>query len=432
MGDLIYVPGRLANVFERITAAQVTVTSENAAHPKVHLIGEVNAREPWRRFYFGSAAADVAVTVDTDLLQLFGNMETNAGAGLPPGGWTELVTGSGDVTRTTTAGEFSDGVAGMKLASGSGTAIGYRDFEVRAGEVCYLAAAMLSDSGGGFTFRLQVQNLHTKSWLTAAFAWQAAQTSVFTETDGSAPHIAKGPSAFTVEPWSIAKPDGIYTLRVFGVVDAASKTCFLDGVYCHTAVDVAAVLGHKWDPSISLELRRDPTFGGAGTLEGVLPLYSPTTFRKFSVQASDRMYRFKAVGTNIAIPWYGSLFLGQGITATQKHRPEPEERFADDQDRAMLAPGVDRVTRQQEFPVRAWDLDYSFPSREAWAQFKDRVVRQTEFGRYPVLIIEDTANPESCFLARIPLAWNYKEGEIVEHLETDQRFTELGYGASGP
>lgn len=411
MSNVIAITGQYSNILEQLLPGKVTSSDASSFFPLTNLVG-ANALEPYRPFRHASPpGADRNVTFDLDLVG-FGDMETDDAGNVA--GFTEANTGTGDVTQTTVGGEFNGGAAGMKLASGTGTASAYVDVYMPAGWE-FTVSVYFKGGGGSQTARLRVQNMETGKFLDSAGAWQSAVTDLSTQT--TAAWTLQGPFTATTEAYSGLVPGGLYTLRVTIICTDSSSTVFADDLYLHPSVDTFAVIGHGIHPVISaVELRRDTAgFGGAGTLEATLTPYFPTFYHLLATKRQDRYWRLKTTGTNpIWAPlWYGSLFLGQKLVLARGMDFGMQLTHLREQVRQRSSGGAEKVYLKEDSPRREMRFGWRYTTDAQFQQARDRLYRQSGAGEQPLLMLVDD-DPESAIYGRLSEDFSVSHPEGVD------------------
>lgn len=385
------VTGEGANLLAR--ALSVTVTDESGLYPPANLWDNV----PGRPFRFGTAGADRAVTAD--LAAFDGAMEDWAGSPAAPAGWTRVVSGTGDVVETTTAGEVRSGSA-AKLNRGTGTAQLQRDFSARSGERWQFDGwARIAGAGSAKAY---LQNRHTLMWLTPG-GWQSAQAPFVTEA--AATSYEQQLLAFQVESWEECLGADQVTLRVTledGGAGGAGDFAFWEDVAFYPGLDVAAIVGHNIEPHIAVQLRRsNDGFVANDTLAATLTKARPAFYGALQAAQYERYWRILNAGTNGAAIWKGELVLAQSLVMDTSSRWPLEDDLAFPQERA----GGELASRSYlwtEDGLRTFRLTFRHRDLASIKKLRDEVVRRSRGGFYPLLVIARDTDPESCIFGRVP------------------------------
>lgn len=372
-----------ANNLERMSGTPTLSASADANNPATNLY----ARVPSSPLVIGSAATDLTITFDQ-------NETTNGGfetASPALDGWTEASVGASNVTaRTTTAGEFNAGAAGMKMTiatTGASNLAGrYTDEPVRAGETVYLTGALRGD--GTVTARIQVRNLDTGKYLTSGGAWQAAATDWYTRS--TATYATQGPSAVVIE----SLPTGQYelasmTLRILCYVDgSATGDGFVDDVYLWPASDFISIHGHNLTPRVAVQIRRSTdNFAGSDTQEGAdITAFPQAFFLAFGAVRSERYIRVKVVGTPKTALVFGQMVLGQKLSLA-KGFAYPE---LIDREEIQVRVGS-RSYLERDRITRGYTLAFNWDTAAQFTEMVSLVWGGSRGGHHPIVLVPDPA-----------------------------------------
>lgn len=301
---MIVMGGRHANILAR---GVVSVSDADSLFPAANLYDG----DPGVAFRFGSAGADRQVTVDGDLSQGSGAFEDVHVSGAPPG-WTDASTGAGALARDTVT--FADGASSLRLDSGTGQAIGQRDFSCRAGEELSLTVKLRGDGTNAVTF--DIQDLDTGQWLTSGGVWQNAATTVATRS--VATFATTTLSAFSVSAMS-AWPYPVRRLRVrFYAASGGSAQGWVDTFSIWPSFDFLAVHGHSIRPALTVQFRSSTdNFSASDTLEATVTPARAAFFSRLSAKVARRYARLKLVGTSPEAMYLGEMRLGQSFSLTR-------------------------------------------------------------------------------------------------------------------
>jgi len=388
--NMLVVVGDLANALER----SITAPTPSPAADGNFAVAALKDRIPSSAFRFGSLTADPYLQFDLNVVTN-GDMVTNSGGNVSS--WTEVNTGTGDVTYDATGGEA--GAPGMKLVSGTGTAVAYQDITARAGERLNWTIALKGD--GTRAVALRVFNRNTGHYWTGS-AWSATPTDLATRTTAT---YATSSGSFTMESAPAYRADlQLMTLRITIQVTTASGTCFADSVFLWPSVDFLSIHGHNIDPIISLELRRDSAaFAGAGTLEATITAFPLEFYSSLGTIRDERYWRVKFVGTNSAAIYLGEVVLAQRLTLTRIFKPPESIDYIDDQVRSGEVPI--RSYRKMDHPRRLLDVEFNYDSAAAFTQARDELVLRSRNGHHPMVVVPNDTEVH-CLYGKIEQVWH--------------------------
>lgn len=405
MSNFVYATGEEFNSFERMVSP-LTVTNEDAELVRARLYD----RDLGLAYRVGSVVANHAITGDLNILPN-GDMEIDGGAGLPPASWSEVLSGAGDVTRGTGAGEFDTGSAGLKLTvGGSGTAEAYQEKYCRAGERIVLKARA-KDAGAG-TIKARLRNMRTGKWATSGGAWSASSA------DFATYDVTSWGDFFTqytivVEDFLTCGADRA-KLRLSFVNDTVSTSKFVDNVAWWPTSDLLGGFGHaippgtlvEWHASIDNFAADDTTFGAALFPSQPTFYWAPVSSGSFSLK---RYQRLLAPGTPAdTTPWWLSeLVLTQGIVVQGIVPTLSEERLYEQlrvegpTGKARIYPLADKPTRMLTFPVGL----YGDP---AFVQFRDELMERSQGGRWPCFAIVEDSDAKAAIYGHVPARYRHE------------------------
>ena len=399
MSNVVALAGELFNSVSRMATPPVP----SDAHSLFPIAGlsDDNLSNP---FVFGSASADRLIDFDLNEV-LNGGMEA-VGSG-PPANWVDRSVAPGSVVRTTTAGEFHAGAAGMELASSTGDAIGAQDVRARAGER-WNVTARIKSNGSAFV-EIRVQCLETGKYLAAGGTWQTTPTYFLRSSTGGGSFTLVGPSAFTVETMSAVPglPPTV-TLRFSAVLETNSVTAWVDEFYAWPSWSFAGIWGHNLVPAIAVELYRGDT-SPAATLETTFTVRRPT-FHWSGISSGtirdQRYVRLKTVGSYpagihvlnaIAL---GEFVLGQGRILAQNPKYGVEVRRIEAQDRMRMRLGDETVFLYSDDARRVWSAPYEWYSQTQLVEAQEELYLRTRNGAHSMVWLPDDTNPREVIYGR--------------------------------
>lgn len=403
MANFLYATGEQFNSLERMIAA-LTVTNEDSELVRARLYD----RDPGLAFRFGSVAAGLAITADLNILP-GGDMETDAGAGLPPAPWSEVLTGTGDITRGTGAGEMDStggGAAGMKLTvgAGSGSAEGYQERYCRAGERIVIKARA-KDAGAG-QIKARLRNKRTGKWATSGGGWSSSVSDI-AASDTTTWHDLLGAGGFEiiVEDFNTCQADRVL-LRLSFVNDTINTSKFVDNVAWWPSTGLFSAHGHSIPPEIGVEWRvSTDNFAGSNILVATLTPYQSTFYGDSSaVLRAERYQRLLLPGTPFdpAPPHLGEWILTQPTIASRNPNFGFVETRSLEQIRSEGPAGKMRVTPLADKTRRALTFPVSLRSATDYAQFRDQLMERSQHGRWPVLVVSEADDPRAALYGSVP------------------------------
>lgn len=354
-----------------------TVTASPGSD-SVHVLANLYDQDEPLRWMVSALGADPYVNVDIDLLLGVGNMETN-NAG-EPSGWTEGSTGTGNMARTTTAGQFNGGTAGMSLAAGNAIAMGYRDVTVPAGERLTIRAYLKGDGTNAAKIRVYIK-----------------ETAQYVQTDGSlgssaANALSRSTASFAQSTLAFRAPTvsalqaTSCTLRIQCYNDVAASTVFVDDVELIPTVNGVSILGHNIDALNTVVLQRSDDNSSFAT-EATLTMKQPAFYGYLSTAKTYRYWRLKTTGTNTSKLWVQKLFLGYFETMTRSQRYGWTLRWLGDQSRSEAPGGQQWIHARGVWKRRGLALPFGQASDAEFDEIREEIMVKTEHGRYPMVII---------------------------------------------
>lgn len=362
------------NLLARGTTTLATGTTDSN-YPLTNIYDGVPGT-PWRA---GAAASSFVIHVDGNLVGN-GNLETWTSATLA-GTWTESVTGTGDVTRSTTV---NSGTYAALFTAGTGTAALYQDITVRSGEQINVTVALRGDGTG--TMRASLRNLTTGYYLTTSSTWQAASTDFATRSTASYATTSKTP---TVEAYSVTGSDTC-TLRLTIYLNDNGRTGYADDCYIWPYVDFASIHGHTLSNKHTVTLERSSD-DSAWTSEGTMTV-APSAFFLAITAANYRYWRIAiADATALTAPQIGEAVISQSTSLSQPWR-HPALTAAGEGESwpqvRLTSPGGSVYARRRlDRQTRSRSLTWQHTDATTKEQLLDELWRRTQGGTTPVVLV---------------------------------------------
>lgn len=419
-------PGLLANILERPGTTLSASQTSLALYP----ISRIADGRPSQMYLFATAAADDYVQADISQL-LNGDLEDwTSGA---PDSFTVAVSGTGAVTEETTGAKVVGGAgSGAKLANGaSGTAESYQDLEVLSGEPIQFRASGLT-SNADSPAEIECQNLQTGLYLNTSGTWQAGQTNCLETTSTSLVQVS---NTFAVESFLTTRSHSV-TLRFRMHMDAAaaSREHNWDGLEVIPGVNLASVHGHNLDAKITAELHSDDASDFSGVTDhGDFTVDVPTFYLKLATTQYYRYWRpLVMTGTQSSVTGpaeLGLLFLGNATALLRS----PSHSGLSVAELISQEEAATRLSREQ------WRVKYTkFRQRFAslrfkqtdtmQVQFRDEILKRTNDGVDPMVLIIRDDRTHLCFHGRRPAGRANFVVEGGEVSETELIFEESAWG----
>lgn len=387
----LYMSGQYFNLLSR-----GTVTVSPGSDTEFPASALYDAR-PSQRWQVSAVGADPYVVLDTDLMLGFGSMETN-NAG-DPAGFTELSTGTGAMSRTTAAGEFNGGVAGMKLVGGTGTASGYRDVVVKAGERLQFAGAMKGDGTKFARWRVYVKE--TAQWVNSSGVLTGSAADIASRATAT---WATSTVSFTA-PTLDALQQPYCTLRISGLCNE-NGTVFVDDGILIPKVNALTNHGHNIDALnvLTFEYSDD---NSAYTSAATITMKQPAFYAYLSTALFHRYWKFKTVGTNNSALWLGELVIGYAETLTQAQGFGWEVKRMPRQDRLVTPGGEQWVYSRGTRTPRALQMSFTPTTEASLDEVRLGIMQTTQDGYYPIVFIPRSTE-HYVFHGRVDESWAVK------------------------
>jgi hypothetical protein len=420
--DSLIAPGLLANILERPN----TVLSASQAPSTLHPLSRVADGRPSQMFIYPAIATDDYVQADINQIPNGDLDDFTAGV---PDDFTVVLSGTGGTAEETSSPLVFSGTALRMTNGASGNTEVYADIVVLSGEPFQIRGRGATDDAAE-PATLEVRNLQTGNYLTSGGAWQASQADVISLANTAT--LALGSVSATVEPFSVTRSHTV-TLRVRLHMDgiAANKQHNWDDVLYLPGVLFASVHGHNLDPKITPELHSDDelTFT-APTDHGDFAVEVPTFYRKLGALVYDRFWRFAWTGTQstetgstaLGLLWLGNVTAllrtptNTGLNVAEElPQEEAETRLSGEQWR----------TKYAKFRRRFVSLKFRH-TQTMQTQFRDEILKRTNDGVDPILLVVRDDRPTLCVHGRRPAG---RHDFVVEGGEVDN--TELIVHESG-
>lgn len=390
---VIWAAGDKMNTLERVNATPTASPTADTTYTAANL----SDRFPNKPMLFSSFSTSSYIQIDTNMVAN-GGMETAATSSTGDlGSWTESNNGTGNVTQTVTAGEFSAGSAGMKLDGGTGTATAFQDFNIRSGERFWLTVDMrttgpTSTGGAAAPMTVRVRNLNTRNFLTTAGAWTATTTEALITSSSSFATVAIAAYAETMS--TVTKTD-LTRIRVTIVNQTASRIGYADECYMGPSYDLMSVHGHNIDPCIAVTMLSSSSSGfGTSTTEATFTANQPSFFSALSSARDNRYVRLSLEGTPTTataganrIYSIGELVLTQKTDPTNDPLSGIKVAIKDSQTRPESSDPISgRSFLYGDHETRTLSVSFLHDSTGAWQEYRDLLYRRSRLGHHPIVI----------------------------------------------
>ncbi len=397
MGSTLVLTGQRYNVLETGT---VTVSTEDSLYPATRLYDG----RPIQPFKF-SSTADQTIDIDGNRITN-GNLDTWSGGA--PSGWTV----DGTVAETTTAGEFRSGSAARVDSNGSIT----MTFWARSGERIVINGWRRILAAGQGVAQAFLRNVNTgrqwdgSSWVSGVFAGP------FLEDSTNTAYTEYGPTAVTVEAYSVTKTDLCQMeLQLVNGDLTGGDYVFFDDWFVWPSIDFLSIHGHNIISSVSVALRRGSTFP-AGSLEVTLTLDSPSFYTYRSTVRDDRYWRIIVSGDNLTAPYLGEVVLGRALALARK--PDLGGVTLAERSEAIVATseyGERHAVQRMTANRRRLAMGFRFATEATYTEARDEVNRRSGGvpSSYPFVIVPDSNRAEVLHGALVGGEWG------VRRLTTD-------------
>lgn len=338
----------------------------------------------------GSNGADPSVTVDLAMLDKDrvdnGNLDSWPGGS--PTGWTVTASGGGAVTEAT-GGEARSGSA-AKIQKSAGAASLKKTFKVRAGQRLNVEV-YLRNTGAG-QCQAQLYNPVTKRYLSAAGAWQSAQT--YWATASTTSYVQKL-LAFQVE--DVLACQGFVAYLELSMHDtggaAGGDYGLADDAFMWPRWNAVVVSGHNLEIGQAPTLRSSTdAFGGVNTQEALLTVRQPAFQGYLSTPSNRRYARLASTGTQSTLagtPYYGELVITYLETAASGGASEWTYSVRYMPDNILSAPAGGKViaTRATQQRRRAIALHFTPPADAVMREQRDELHGRCHGALYPVILV---------------------------------------------
>lgn len=392
----LYLTGKRANNLVSMASAAVPL-SEDPLYPFTGL----TSPESELPSVFLDATADPSVAFDFNAV-LNGDMSAHVSTALDD--WTDASVSGGTAHYDATGGP-SGGPAVALVAGASGFARLTGLLALEPGYKHTIVASLKGD--GSFPTLLRIQRLDTMEWMTAAGAWQVAQTAVFSESSAS----------YVDHTLDVTLPDfsacgwpqsGELPLRVTLAMDTNTGVGAASNVFIWPWTSWWSFHGLDFrQQQLAVELYR----GGVAltpsyALESTITKYSPAFGYAFPVTRGDRFWKVKLAGQPSAAPWFGKMFPGQASQLSTAHNYGFGLATALDQVRTSAAFGAPRVRTVALLERRVLTCHFRDLTQAAYQEFLELVMRQSNYGAYDFVAAPIDDEPRVVILGTVPAEIN--------------------------
>lgn len=348
----------------------ITPTSSDALFPPSFLYDDSQAF-PWKP---SSNAANLRHDIDL----AFWDGAMGSWSGGAPSGWTKTTSGGGTVAETTVAGEVRGGTgSAAKFNKSAGTALLYRDIEVRSGEPLVFQGYAFRQASG--STRAIVQDLRNGYYLTSGGAWQAAIAYVATSTDAA---YTEKKVAFTTQTWATVNGP-LTTLRLTLEENGAgggADFSFWDDAVIYPQYNFLAGFGHNLAPVVV------PTWKWSTDNFGAVTTFSTPTLGLYDFWSTftartERYLRLELVGTNPTRPQLTEIVIANAFTAGRGVNDGVRYSYLDPLDRQSSG---DKTVRFAQRDRRRLVMEFE---NETETESRDEIFRRARGGGHPLVLV---------------------------------------------
>lgn len=371
-------------------------------------------------FRFGSLGSSDYIIVNGDVLSN-GLMEIAATSGSgAPQSWQQSAGTIAQSSAFAFGGTFS-----MAISAGG---VAYQDITANAGERFTIQGALQGDTVN--SARAQLQNLLDLTYLTSSGGWQAAQAYFFTS---AATSFATRSVIATVAAYATTMLYDTVPLRLTLNESASSATVYADWFSYFPSVSLATLHGFtNIDPSIAVKLISSASSGmGSATTESTLTAYRPSFFYAPAAPIDKQYLQVIFSGQNSTQSgaiYGGELVFCQPITMQRVYDPAKSMEFKATQSRSQTVFGSQRVIALSSQASRQVVLPYRFTTLAEYQDQRDNVLRRSNFGGWPLVVVPSSTDPEICILGLVEEHWVAIEGPKVNYWEGSKlTITERGF-----
>lgn len=417
---IIFLAGDKANNLERVDS---TPTASPGADTNFGIV-RLYDRFPSSPFRFSASSSASYVQADLNVITN-GGMETASTSSTGDvATWTESNSGTGAVTRTATAGEFSAGTAGMKLDAGTGSAAAYEDKEMRSGER-FTVTADLRSTGAVTSVEIQIQNLETGSYLSTAGTWGSTATNALTNATSS---FATVTQTATVEALTSQTRQDLVHLRVTIVNDSTGTIGYADEVYLWPSYDFSSIHGHNIDARVSAALVSSSSSGfGTTATDATFTVQQPSFFAALSTQRDKRYVRLSFTGSNSTqsgIIYIGEWVVGQKYDPTNDPLNGPTITQTDFQIRQDQNPTSARSFLLGDHETRILAFQFTHDTTSNLTEYRDHWWRRSRFGHHPLVVCPLSTGADVVY-GKLDPTWTYSHETFLTVTTADVNLVEL-------
>jgi len=373
--------GQYLNLLARGT---VTVdTSEDSLFTAANLYDGL-ASKPFR---FSSSTSDSVITCDLNMMSN-GGFETGNTSG-----WTANVSSTATNLVAVTSANPNAGTYSLVLtyatASTSDYCGAYQDRTFPTGERVNLTIAL----SGNTTTRLRVQCVETGGYLSTDATW--GTTSAYAVVNPSTSYVTTTLTFTTPETTDARR--ATVTLRFQPImVGATTAVGYADDIYVHPSANFLGVFGHDLGPIAPKWLAS--TDGVVATAASTVATMTPAARSFYSYTTTPVDYRYLHLllsGVPHEAPWFGEVVAAQVETVGQRPLWGYETADSLSQARATTVDGgVAHVFQLADDARRSIKFSWTFGDASGWTQFHQDVLRRSEYGRWPVVVVPFTSESD--------------------------------------
>jgi hypothetical protein len=416
--NCIFVAGFGANHLELLpmsnTPANVVASSEDPIYPATNQLNR-NAIKPWKRWQAAEALADLEIVFDKNQV-VNGGAEANTLVPWETGGDVSVV-GS-----PVHAGSFA-----FQLGDEETEPFMLQTLPVRAGEKITIEAALEALASGSGNVTITIEELG--KWLDPdGVTWQDTETVWFNRTTNS---MLLKTSSPVIPAYDQMVPSGTYSLSI--LIDGNDFVA--DSVAMWHWTDMGGIVGHNVYPVVtSAELLASSDNSSFTTVkewfnadaDPLNVLIWPTTFALFSLRG-ERWWKFLFNGVNSQPIWNGQCVLSQQYVLTRK--PNYGIRFSvvRNQRRNEATSGADEVHVREDIERREIAFRFHYFLDSQWRESRNRMLRQSLFGKHPLVLIYDDTNADAFAMVRQPGRFDYMQAYMQSRHADDFIVRELAF-----
>ena len=382
--------------------------------------GTADANYPVTNLYDGepstpllvTAAGNVTLDVDGDLLKQVGDMEGTFSVGVAAG-FTDRSTGDGTPAQEGTL--VHAGAKAQKLSTAAaGVARVSIDLDVLAGEVLSLSAWLRGD--GTATISAQLQDLATNKFWNGSI-WSSS--SAVTWAGRSTASYAESTSTVTVDTADNIRA-ATTTLRLSFYVSSAvaAGAGYVDDVAVWPSVDCVSLHGHNIPVGAQVDLLSSTSSGwGSPTTEADdIPVYQPAFYSLLAAAVAKRYWRVRITDSIAREPIYiGELVIGAAVTLTASPNYPLPVAEAYRHQRAQTALGRRYVLQRVTQPARVATLDYEGLSAAQGRELRRLVYLASVGDLYPCVVIPQDDDAERVYHGRLATDEHEEQTEFLTY-----------------